>query len=289
MAAAAARKIGARTPVFSCATPWGSGPVERRSERKRQVDRPRSSVRFDDAIGSAVNTRVLFLDDSGKPDANHASNAVVIAGFSVPSEHVPTMSRRVLGAKGKFFAKRGQPTTWEIKAADVIKPNPRKRRANRDFAFELVRIVGALDGTVYSVAIDKSKMKHPMALAQTMPLQLQALVEHFEVECRHRGETGMLVADWSSHQADQHASRCVASFVASRGLPIHPSVYYASSHATEAIQVADLFAGVRRRVIGGDGSLGLLAQQMDRTSTVPVALGLRTIKGRPFTPKILLF
>ena len=223
VAAAAARKIGARTPVFSCATPWGSGPVERRSERKRQVDRPRSSVRFDDAIGSAVNTRVLFLDDSGKPDANHASNAVVIAGFSVPSEHVPTMSRRVLGAKGKFFAKRGQPTTWEIKAADVIKPNPWKRRANREFAFELVRIVGALDGTVYSVAIDKSKMKHPMSLAQTMPLQLRALVDHFEVECRHHGETGMLVAYWSSHQADQHASSCVASFVASRG-PADPPV-----------------------------------------------------------------
>ncbi len=165
-----------------------------------------------------MNTRVLFLDDSGKPDANHASNAVVVAGFSVPSEHVPTLSRRVLGAKGKFFPKRGQPTTWEIKAADVIKPNPWNRRANRDFTFELVRIVASLDGTVYSAAIDKSRMKHVMALAQAMPLQLQALIEHFEVECRHRRETGMVVADWSSHQADQHASSCVASFVASRGL-----------------------------------------------------------------------
>ena len=93
-----------------------------------------------------MNTRVLFLDDSGKPDANHASNAVVIAGFSVPSEQVTTLSRRVLGAKGKFFPKRGQPTTWEIKAADVIKPNPWNRRSNRDFAYELVRIVGSLDG-----------------------------------------------------------------------------------------------------------------------------------------------
>ena len=236
-----------------------------------------------------MNTRVLFLDDSGKPDANHASNAVVIAGFSVPSEHVTTLSRRVLGAKAKFFSKRGLPTTWEIKAADVIKPNPWNRRANRDFAFELVRIVGTLDGTVYSVTIDKAKMKHPMTLAQTMPLQLQALVEHFEVECRHHGETGMVVADWSSHQADQHASSCVASFVASRRLPIHPSVYYASSHATEAIQVADLFAGVRRRVMEGDASLSLLAQQMDRTKTMPAALALRTIKGRPFASKILLF
>jgi len=240
-------------------------------------------------MGAGLNTRVLFLDDSGKPDAKHASNAVVIAGFSIPSEHVPTLSRRVLGAKGKFFSKRGQPTTWEIKAADIIKPNPWNRRSNRDFAFELVRVVASLDGTVYSVGIDKSKMKHAMALDQTMPFQLLAFIEHFEVECRHRHETGMLVADWWSHQADQHASSCVASFVASRKLAIHPSVYYASSHATEAIQVADLFAGARRRVMEGDVSLAALAEQMDQTRTVPAGLGLRTIKGRLFQPRNLLF
>ena len=39
----------------------------------------------------------------------------------------------------------------------------------------------------------------------------------------------------------------------------HTSTGSGTSSATEAIQVADLFAGVRRRVIGGDGSLGLLA------------------------------
>lgn len=95
-------------------------------------------------------------------------------------------------------------------------------------------------------------MNHQMGLSQTMPLQLQVLVEHFEVECRFHDETGMIVADWSSHHADQHASNCVASFVASRKLNIHPSVYYASSLATPAIQVADLLAGVRRRLAEGD-------------------------------------
>ena len=32
-----------------------------------------------------------------------------------------------------------------------------------------------------------------------MPLQLQALVQHFSVECRHRGEVGLIVVDRSSH------------------------------------------------------------------------------------------
>jgi hypothetical protein len=236
-----------------------------------------------------VPTRVLFLDDSGKPDTNHFSGAVVIAGFSIPSSAVPALSRRVLGAKAKHFPGRGRPASWEIKAAEYIKPNPWKRRKNRDFATELVRIVDSLHGTIYSVSIDKSKMVHPMTLAQTTPLQLQVLIEHFELECRHLGETGMIVADWSSHHADQHASSCVASFVASRKLNLHPSVYYASSHATEAIQVADLIAGVRRRQVEGDLALSGLAAQMDDTCALPAGLGLRSFKGYPFRNRIQLF
>ena len=115
-----------------------------------------------------MQTRVLFLDDSGKPDANHPSAAVVIAGFSIPADAVPTLARRVLGTKASYFPQRGQPTTWEVKAGDLIKPNPWKRSKNRHFAFELVCIVSALGGTIYSAAIDKSKMKNPMTLTQTM-------------------------------------------------------------------------------------------------------------------------
>ena len=65
-----------------------------------------------------MSTRVLFLDDSGKPDVNHASNAVVIAGFSIRSTDVATLSRRVLGAKAKHLPARGHPASWEVKAAD---------------------------------------------------------------------------------------------------------------------------------------------------------------------------
>ena len=240
-------------------------------------------------LGAVIASRILFLDDSGKPDVKHASNAVVIGGFALPSAHVATLSRRVLGAKAKFHPTRGHPASWEIKAADFIKPNPWNRRKNRDFATELVRIVSRLGGTAYSVTIDKSKMIHQMTLAQTTPLMLQALIEHFEAECRHHGETGMIVADWSSHHADQHASRCVASYVASRQLDLHPSVYYASSMATEAIQVADLFAGARRRIAEGDTNLAQFGRLLDRTSSLPSALGVVSFKGHPHRNRIQLF
>ena len=236
-----------------------------------------------------MQTRVLFLDDSGKPDVNHPSSAVVIAGFSIPAEAVPTLSRRALGAKGASFPQRGQPATWEVKAADIIKPNPWKRSKNRQFAYELIRIVGSLGGTVYSAAIEKAKMNHAMTLSQTMPLQLQVLVEHFEVECRFHNETGMVVADWSSHHADQHASNCVASFVGSRRLNLHPSVYYASSLVTAPIQIADLIAGTRRRLAEGDTSLADLDRHMEQTRSVPNGRAPTTISGRPYRTKIQLF
>jgi hypothetical protein len=213
----------------------------------------------------------------------------VIAGFSIPSDAVPTHSRRVLGAKAKFFSQRGNPSAWEIKAADVIKPNPWKRSKNREFASEIVKIVSNLGGTCYSTSIEKAKMNHPMGLSQTMPLQLQVLVEHFEVECRFHNETGMIVADWSSHHADQHASNCVASFVASRKLNIHPSVYYASSLGTPPIQVADLLAGTRRRVAEGDQSLLPLQVQMDRSISVPPGRAPATITGRRYQPRTQIF
>lgn len=234
-------------------------------------------------------TRVLFLDDSGKPDMNHPSGAVVIGGLAVPSRDVPTLSRRILGAKSKYLPSRGHPASWEIKSTSFVKPNPWKRSKNRAFVAELVRIVGSVGGSFYSVSLEKARMNHPMSLAQTMPLQLQALVEHFEVECRHNGETGLVIADWSSHHADNHASRCVASFVASRKLRIHPSVYYASSHTTEAVQVADLVAAIRRRAIEGDTNLAGVDATIAKTRTIPNPTLLRTYNNRIYENQIQLF
>lgn len=162
-----------------------------------------------------MTTRILYLDDSGKPDANHPSKAVVIAGFAIDADDYPTFSRRVLGAKGAHYRSRGVPQTWELKSADIIKPNPWKRAKNRAFVNEAERLIATMGGTIYSVAITKAAIKHPMTLATTMPLQLQSLVEHFDAECRALGRTGMVVADWSSHRRRWINGRCRRA--ASRG------------------------------------------------------------------------
>lgn len=233
-----------------------------------------------------VDTRILYLDDSGKPDSKHASRAVVIAGFAIDGSAYPTFSRRFLGAKGKFFAHRGVPQAWEVKSGNIVKPNPWKRSKNRGFASEVGRLIATMDGTIFSVTMEKSRMNHPMTLATSMPLQLQVLVEHFDAECRALKRTGMIVADWSSHQFDQHASQCVASFAASRRLNIHPSVYYASSHSTEGIQASDLIAAVRRRVAEGDENLRSLDSHY---ASICGSTPGKTIKGRDFSNQVTLF
>ena len=128
-----------------------------------------------------LHTRILFLDDSGKPDANHASDAVVIGGFAHRLRSVPDVSPdECLGAKGHFYSQRGQPQAWEIKSTSIVKPNPWKRAKNRNFVAEVARVISAAGGTVFTATIHKANMNHQMTLATTMPLQLQVLVEHFE-------------------------------------------------------------------------------------------------------------
>lgn len=232
-------------------------------------------------------TRVLFLDDSGKPSVSDTSRAVVIGGFSIPSQSVRTLDRRIAGAKARFYPGRGNPGTWELKAQRTINPNPWNRAKNRNFVQEALRNLGNLDATVYTVTIDKRRLHHKMTLDTTTPLQLQALVEHFAVECDQHRETGMIVSDWSNHSLDAHASVCVRTFVISRRLPLHPSIYYANSRTSHAIQVADLISGIRRRSVEGDRNLQQVDADLATIRTLP-RTAPTTHTGRAYTNRIQL-
>ena len=239
-------------------------------------------------MASRQPTRFLFLDDSGHPAPNYGSGAVVIGGVSVASGDAPALSRRLLGAKARIFPGRGQPASWEIKAADTIRPNRWNRSKNRALAAEVVRILRGLGCTTYSAVITKAQMKHPMSQHTTMPLQIQCLVEHFAVECNLHGEVGVVVMDRSEQSLDAHTSRCAASYIASEGLPLHPGVYYADSVASQAIQAADLVAGTRRRAVEGDPNLQMLARSLAALRP-PALTGALTHTARPWSNEITLF
>ena len=237
---------------------------------------------------SLAGTRMLFLDDSGHPAPNHASQAVVIGGIAIASTSVQDLSRRVAGAKVHHFPNRRHPARWEIKATDTIRPNAWKRQKNRSLVSSVIGILKGLDCAVYTASIEKANMHHLMTQRTTMPLQLQALVQHFAVECEHRGEVGLMVVDRSSHNLDSHASHSVASYITPRRLPLHPTVYYADSTTSQAIQIADLVSGTRRRALEGDANMQALDNAF--ASLQPLALaGLRTHTRRRWTNRIVVF
>ena len=159
-----------------------------------------------------MSTRVLFLGRFGQARPSRQLGCSRDRRFLDPSGERPALSRKVAGAEAHFFPTRGDPAKWEVKATETIRPNPWKRRKNRDLVDETLRILRLLKCTVYTVSINKKRMNHPMALETTAPLQMQALVEHFAVECARHDETGLIVSDWSSYRLDAHVSQCVASF-----------------------------------------------------------------------------
>ena len=234
-------------------------------------------------------TRVLFVDDSGKPSQNDGTHVMVIGGFSISSHDVSTFSRRVAGAKSRFFPQRGNPGTWELKARETIRPKRLRRSKNRNFLTEMCRILQALDCTIYSASIDKSRMHHRMGLQTTTPLQMEALLEHFAVECQALKATGIVVSDWSRHHLDAHASQCVATYTISNSLPIHPTLYFANSSSSHAIQVSDLIAGIRRRELEGDRAIASVANQVAAVNAGRSMGARRTHKGRRFTNQIRVF
>ena len=68
--------------------------------------------------------------------------------------------------------------------------------------------------------------------------------------------------DRSEHRLDAHASHCVASYVTSKDLPLHPVVHYVDSMTSEPTQAADLISAVRRRTIEGTPGMHVLNTQL---------------------------
>ena len=86
---------------------------------------------------------------------------------------------------------------------------------------------------------------------------------------------------------DSHASHSVASYTATQRLPIHPTVYYADSATSPAIQVADIITGVRRRAIEGDVAMQVLDNDLAGFQSISLA-GRRTHRGRHWRNRIVV-
>ena len=78
------------------------------------------------------------------------------------------------------------------------------------------------------------------------------------------------------------------TFVISRRLPLHPSIYYANSKTSHAIQIADLISGIRRRTVEGDPNLQATDAGLAAIRTIPHSTPARTHTGRAYNNRIPL-
>ena len=208
---------------------------------------------------------LLYLDDSGKIHVNDPCKVAVIAGFSVPVGNWHRLVRHISGAKGKLLPSRasGNPNAWEIKSGDFVDQQKWQRAKNRNLCFELVEILKRNNCYVYSVSIDKAKATGDLDANKFVPLMIQRLAARFHDQVRSEGSTGMIVLDWSTHQLDEHVTRCVSSMVATQKLnELIGGVTYGSSHALPPLQVADLIASVMRRDAEGEPHIYDLAEAL---------------------------
>jgi hypothetical protein len=202
--------------------------------------------------------RFLYLDDSGKAHANDQALAVAFAGVSVDEDSYHDLVRRLTAAKAKYFPSKGNgdPHSWELKSADLLTPKNWKRRTNREFVREMVRILRRCDARVYGVTALKARAMKAVDESWLVPLMIQRMATKFYAEVQQRQTTGMIVCDWSTYKLDDHIARCVGSMVATRRMrEMRGGVTYGSSHAVPPLQAADIIVSTFRRSREGQAHL----------------------------------
>lgn len=235
--------------------------------------------------------RILCLDDSGKTDPKHPSKVVAYAGFTFDEAEWPLLHRRITGAKAAYFPLRagGRPNEWELKSDAFLTPNKWKRKRNREFCYELVRILRRSNCSVYAVTAEKAKAYRPVEETWLPPLMFQRMAAKLidEVDQTIAGR-GMILCDWTSYKLDRHLSNCIGSYAVSRNYQqLIGGVTYGSSRSLTVIQAADLIAGAFRISLEGGDHLGTLIGRLGQLEYK--RSGIKCVAGFPMNSIFKIF
>lgn len=207
--------------------------------------------------------QLLYLDDSGKVHPNDSAMVAVFAGFSVDEGRWHSLIRQISGAKAHWLPARGKPHEWEIKSADFLTTNNWLRAKKRHFCFELTNILQRNGCRVFSISLEKSKVKDPLLEEKFVPIMLCRLISKFNDCLETTDTTGSVVMDWSTYQLDHHITQCVTAMtVASAMDRLRGGVTYGSSAALPPLQVADIIASALRRDAEGQPHVSEFAERL---------------------------
>ncbi|MDO8804386.1 MAG: DUF3800 domain-containing protein [Elusimicrobiota bacterium] len=215
---------------------------------------------------------MMFVDESGDPgyppDGNWGkwggSKAFARVGLIIHGWKWRAWNEKLL----EFKRTRGLLWDQEIKASDVR----RGRRAfsgwdgnrRKQFLLDLLQLVGGNpDITLIGVAINKGKVdtSRKERLVKPEVRSLELLLESYNAFLQHqtRDRFGIVVLDPVKETSDDNL-RHFQSFLQARSENLYPchiveGTFFAKSHTSNLIQMADVCANVFYREITGPGNL----------------------------------
>lgn len=181
------------------------------------------------------------------------------------------VNRQINGAKSNIFPNRndGNPHAWEVKSNDMISAKGWQRAKNRKFCLSHVSILKNNGCYVFSVSLDKRKVRDELSDVKFAPLMMQRLIERFYLLIQETNKCGMIVCDWSTYQMDHHISSCASSMTISRGMnSLIGGVTYGSSTAMAVLQASDIIASTFRREAEGQPHISPLAAEFRKLEYV---------------------
>lgn len=221
--------------------------------------------------------RILFVDDSGHRRANAREPYFCFGGFSIHSEHVKQLGRRLDAIKTKW--KLDRLPADEIKFNQIgrghntsKKPNPLVRlgydmSARIQFGTEVLSHLVAIPGVrVFGVGVDRRQLRLGESAIDWAFLLLS---ERFEFSLNYEvPRVGLIICD-SEDVEDEAMRRALYSGSAWTKLPnIAETIMFVPSHHSPGVQFADFVAGAMGRWWNyrDDKYVRILAPVLQRTA-----------------------
>lgn len=191
---------------------------------------------------------LVFIDESGKPHPNDATNRPVLCCVCIDENSVRELTHQVYQLKNSIFG-----NTNEIKSTDILQQQTivKNIKYKKQFVDQLVDIACSHDIKVFAII-----MKRPttaIAMSDTnLPKQYLLLLKRVEYFCENYDhKKAILIFDEVNPSNDLKISICINNFLFKSKLGkdfdrILEMPLFVNSSITPAIQIADFFAGIIR-------------------------------------------
>ncbi len=190
----------------------------------------------------------IYVDESGDPGFRGGTNYYVLLGVAVAEEQVNALARQMDDIVGRHLGQSG----IELHFRKLVRghaPFDRLSEQNRwRLVDDIFAAIGSSDVTLFASVIDKRKHQDRYTFPERPDiLALELLVERFDIFLGRRNQLGCVVYDSRGKAVDDELRNFFSDWrysgTSARKLRnIIETIFFAPSHATRLLQVADFCA-----------------------------------------------